>query len=179
MRRFALAKRELNIFCREFSRNFTPVKKDCTMTQMDVDTKESCRAGENSSPVTTTETRRQPADLTPTIKNGFINEFQGVKLPDERTMEDLVRELEELKQEEKKILETFFNLYAEHQKMVLEYKGCLVQLKKMKPCAIKAAELLAQMTERCRLMDLDGNEPEGNQIPPAKDKKEGNSGGKM
>jgi hypothetical protein len=150
------------------------------MTQMEFDIKESCRCGEGPSLApTTSETGCQTADLTPTIKKGFMNKSQGVKLPDEHTMEDLVRELDELKQQEKQISETFFNLYAQHEKMVLEYQGCLVQLKKMKPCAIKAAELLAQMTERCRLLDSDDPEQEGTQTPPAKDKKQGNLDGKM
>lgn len=87
-------------------------------------------------------------------------------------MEDLEKELEELKAEEKELFETVYNLYAEHQKLVLEYQGCLIPLKKMKPCAVKAAELLAQMTERCRLMDLDDPESEGRQTLVSKDKKE-------
>jgi hypothetical protein len=147
------------------------------MTQLEVDTTEPCRGSVDPSPATTTlETGRPGADLTPTIKKGFVNISPGVELPDERTMEDLERELEEFKQEEKEMFETFFNLYAKHQKIVREYESCQVQLKKMKPCAIKAVELLAQMTERCRLMDLDGPEAEENQTLVAKEKKEGNFG---
>jgi hypothetical protein len=172
--------RDLKIFCREFFWNFTPGNGGCTVTQMETDTKECCRCGESSSLATNTSERgSRPAELAPTIKKGFINKSQGVKLPDERTMEDLERELEELKEEEKELFATFFNLYAEHQKMVLEYQGCRVHIEKMKPCAIKAAELLKQMAERCKLMDLDDPEPEGSQTPPPEDKKDVSLGGNM
>jgi len=101
-------------------------------------------------------------------------------LPDERTMEDLEKENEELQQKERELCQTFFTFDSNYRELMREYQGCQAQVKKMKPLSINAARLLAKMTERCKSMELDV--PEGSQTPPTRRKRaenlEGNRGEK-